>query len=175
MSLWYAWFITGSEGIIMKFVLSVLVVFMTGVQGVQAACQKDTEVEMGVYTQHLSGDRSKYNEFNEFLGVSVNCWQFAKFLNSHHDEVEFDGNSVAIGYTIGSHYVSASLGVIHGYGEYAENFKTNRIGNTGLIWYFVPEVTVWDDYDLLPFSEYMTVGVRGRLFGDVVSITLVFR
>jgi hypothetical protein len=165
----------------MKFVLSVLVVFIAGVQSVYGC--ENPKVEYGLYTHHLVSDRQKVNEVNEFIGVQCGGWQFATFQNSYKGFSEdYDATTFALGYSFDvTRNFNMSVGVFTGYKEKIEFMpKQIYIGVGDLIWYRAPQVLVWGD-QLVPHSVAQdhrwseSVALGARLHGEVFSMSLVTR
>lgn len=150
---------------------------------VSADCSDDVQVEYGVYTAHLITDRSTVNEDNNFVSVNYNCWTVARLDNSYNDPTitlgyhfPLSGILPSVG-TFSGDNLSVGFGLIHGYGENSKYFPSilQVGGDLELLWYVVPELTVWgSDFKIdHPWSD--NVGVRTRLFGEVSQTSLVLR
>lgn len=130
-----------------KYVLTLLLLL-------PAFTYADVEVNVGFFTEHLSGDKPEYNEDNELVQLSYVTdigveYSVATFSNSHYVR----SHLVGIGKRWGD--VSLGLTLVHGY----EGHITSHVGN--LI--FMPVLAL--DLNVL----------KVNLIGNVVNVGMLFK
>lgn len=153
---------------LVRILTAVFAMFLS--YGAYAGCKGNVEIEYGVKTIHLISDRDTVNEDNKFTAATVNCWHFARFINSYGHLTYTAGRTISI-----TDNLALGFGLINGYGVNAKNFpEIFRIGDE-FLWYIEPEVKLWANNVGINTIWADNVGVKTRLLGEVWQSSLTAR
>jgi hypothetical protein len=143
----------------LAFLLLLIAVSFVSIAIINIASAKSLEFEFGLYTHHLVSDSESLNESNDFISAGVNGYSAGTFVNS------LGNRSYAVGYRHEFNpYIGLSFGGIYGYNQ--DEFINDMLWLGPWLMYLAPDV------------QYMateSLGLRVRLFGEVVSLVAVVR